>query len=62
MVSLWNRGQEPQTVDRRANRRWCGSSNATPVQWVEDYEQESDRGAGGTEARAPCSLTKLDYA
>ena len=49
MVSLWNRGQEPQTVEvgERIAQMVLVPVTLPQFNWVEDYEQESDRGAGG---------------
>jgi dUTP pyrophosphatase len=49
MVSLWNRGQEPQTVEvgERIAQMVLVPVTLPQFNWVKDYEQESDRGAGG---------------
>ena len=49
MVSLWNRGQEPQTVEvgERIAQMVLVPVTLPQFNWVDDYEQESDRGAGG---------------
>ncbi|QGG79212.1 dUTP diphosphatase [Litorivicinus lipolyticus] len=49
MVSLWNRGQQPQTIDvgERIAQMVMVPVGIPEFNWVEDYAEDSVRGAGG---------------
>lgn len=49
MVSLWNRGQQTQTIEigERIAQMVLVPVGRPEFEWVEDYQVVSDRGAGG---------------